>query len=428
MHVRPWMACFGASNLTAKVLGRVGRLPRGEMRLNSSTPAQDAPVLRQYLADFRVYLKSEGYSPNTIRVYQVCLRVVDREAAAVGMDIHQLADRHLNGKPLVAGKQLLPNGFAALLGYLAKRKLLVPRGFEAQMGELLARFKHYLEHEAGLAAGTSVMHGRVAKRFLKHRFADKELRTHDITARDVQDFLALPNHHYKHISLGMKSLLRFMYLKRLIPLPLAEGLPNVKTRYKQRLPRSMSTEQLEALLNGLPMLTPTDRRNKAMIVLLARLGLRIGELFRLTLDDIEWDAGTILVRGKGGYDERMPLPQDAGRCLFDYITQDRPETKVREVFVHERAPHAGIARTSLPINLSKLLKRARIKTTTHTGSRIFRHTFATSMISKGASLKETGLAMRHRRLQTTMVYARTDLARLRTVARPWPITQRKLRG
>jgi hypothetical protein len=98
------------------------------MRLNSSTPAQDAPVLRQYLPDFRVFLKSEGYTPNTIRVYLICLRVVDREAAAIGLDLHQLADRHLNGKPLVPGKRLLPNGFAALLGYLAKKKLLVPRG------------------------------------------------------------------------------------------------------------------------------------------------------------------------------------------------------------------------------------------------------------------------------------------------------------
>lgn len=398
------------------------------MRLNSSTSAQDAPVLRQYLPDFRVFLKSEGYTPNTIRVYLICLRVVDREAAAIGLDLHQLADRHLNGKPLVPGKRLLPNGFAALLAYLAKKKLLAPRGFEAQMGELLARFKHYLEGEAGLAGGTSVMHGRIARRFLKYRFEGQELRTREITARDVQEFLAQSNHHYKHISVGMKSLLRFMYLKRLIETPLAEGLPNVKTKYKQRLPRSMSAEQLESLLDGLPTATPTDRRNKAMIVLLARLGLRVGEVFRLTLDDIDWEAGTVLIRGKGDYLDRMPLSQDAGRHLFNYITQDRPETKVREVFVHERAPHAAIARTSLPINFSGLLKRANIKAVSHTGSRIFRHTFATQLIAKGASVQDTAHAMRHRRMQTTMVYARTDLERLRTVARPWPIPQRKSGG
>jgi site-specific recombinase XerD len=398
------------------------------MRLNSSTPAQDAPVLRQYLADFRVHLKSEGYSPNTIRVYLICLRVVDREAAAIGLDLHQLADRHLNGKPLVPGKRLLPNGFAALLAYLAKKKLLVPRGIEAQVKELLARFSHYLIQEAGLTAGTSVMHVRIAKRFLKYRFTGHELRTMDITARDVQEFLAQPNHHYRHISLGMKALLRFMYLKKLIAAPLAEGLPNVKAKNKQRLPRSMSAAQLESLLDGLSTATPTDRRNKAMIVLLARLGLRVGEVFRLTLDDIDWEEGTVLIRGKGDYFDRMPLSQDAGRHLLDYITQDRPETKAREVFVHERAPHGGIARTSLPIDFSGLLKRARIKTISHTGSRIFRHTFATGLIAKGASIQDTAHAMRHRRMQTTMVYARTDLERLRTVARPWPIQQRKRCG
>ena len=397
--------------------------------MNSSTPAQARSVLRHHLPDFRVHLKSKGYSAETIRVYLICLRALDRAAGAEGLDLLQLAERHADGLPLVsnAGK-INSTGFAAFLGFLAKRKLLVPRGREAQIAHVMARFAHYMRREAGLSEATITLHGRVAIRFLHHRFQGDAVETREITAKDVLAFLSLPKHHFKYIAVGLKALLRFLYIKGQIAQPLANGIPGIRRRYKQRLPRSMKPEQLERFLEGLPTGDVRERRNKVMIVLLARLGLRLGEVLRLTLDDIDWDNGTVLIRGKGKYLDRMPLPQDAGQLLFTYITQDRPESISRVVFLRDRAPYTAIARTSLPIALKDMLQGAGIENTRNTGSRIFRHTFGTEILNNGAPIAEVANAMRHRTLTTTMVYARTNLARLRALARPWPVAERKRRG
>jgi site-specific recombinase XerD len=398
------------------------------MRLNSSAPADRHPVLRQHLPDFRVYLKSKGYSADTIRVYLICLRSLDRAAAVEGLDLLQLAERYASGLPLVASAvKLSTAGFPAFLTFLAKRKLLVPRGRDAQIAHIMSRFRHYMRQEAGLSEATITLHGRVAIRFLRYRFNGDAVDTREITAKDVVAFLSLPKHHLKYIAVGLKALLRYLYIKGQIARPLANGIPAIRRRYKQRLPRSMKPEQLETFLDGLPVGTARERRNKTMIVLLARLGLRLGEVLRLTLDDIDWDNANILVRGKGKLLDRMPLPQDAGRMLFAYITQDRPESDSRVVFLRDRAPYTAIARTSLPLALRDLLKAAGIENTRNTGSRIFRHTFGTRILNNGVPIAEVANAMRHRTLRTTMIYARTDLNRLRVVARPWPVTDGKRR-
>lgn len=396
------------------------------MRLNSSTHAQGTPVLRQHLPAFRLYLKSEGYSAETIRVYLICLRVLDREAVREGIDLNQLLDRHLDGIPLIVkGKPALTNGFATLIAYLARKKLLVPRGFDAQLNHLLSRYRHFELHEAGLSSNTADMHARIARRFLTFCFRDGDIRTQSITANLIADYLCQPNHHHKYLAVGLKALLRFLFQKELISAPLADGIPSIRSKNKHRLPRSMKPEQLEGLIAGLPTATPRERRNKTMIVLLARLGLRLYEVLRLTLDDIDWDAGEVLIRGKGQELARMPLPEEPARLLFEYITRDRPKSKSNAVFLKDRAPHEGIARTSLPIDLKRILRDAGISNISHTGSRIFRHSFATHMVSDGVAMTAVANAMRHRQLNTTMVYARTDIARLRLAARPWPMPDGK---
>jgi integrase/recombinase XerD len=398
------------------------------MRLNSSKPADGHPVLRQHLPDFRVHLKSAGYNAETIRVYLICLRALDRAAATEGLDLLQLAERHASRLPLVRGSKINRAGFAAFLGFLAKRKLLVPRGRAAQIAHLLSRFDHYMRQEAGLSETTSVLHQRVASRFLHHRFQVEAVETRKITGHDVLAFLSLPNHHHKYISVGLKALLRYLFIKGQISKPLANGLPSIRRRHKQRLPRSMKGQQLEGFLEGLPTGDARERRNKTMIALLARVGLRLGEVLRLTLDDIDWESGTVLIRGKGQLLDRMPLPQDAGQMLFSYITSDRPRTASRVVFLRDRAPYTGIARSSLPIALKDMLEQAGVETTRNTGSRIFRHTFGTQMVNNGVPIAEVSNAMRHRSVRTTMIYARTDLPRLRAVARPWPVIDGKRRG
>jgi integrase len=155
--------------------------------------------------------------------------------------------------------------------------------------------------------------------------------------------------------------------------------------------------------------------------LLARLGLRAGELVRLTLDDLHWETGEITVGGKGKRWDRLPLPSDAGRALVEYLKQERPGSTSRRVFLRAKAPLVPFT-TSGAISgvVRRAIGRAGVKVERTTGAYLFRHTLATRMLARGASLSEIGEILRHRSPDTTAIYAKVDLGRLRTLALPWP--------
>jgi integrase/recombinase XerD len=152
------------------------------------------------------------------------------------------------------------------------------------------------------------------------------------------------------------------------------------------------------------------------------LGLRLQEVLALQLDDVDWPAGDIVINGKGGYVDRMAFPADVAAALTEYIEQDRPATSATGVFVDHKAPFGTLtSATQLHRQLGEIFEKLGIKVPARTGTRVFRHTYATRSLNGGKSLAEVANLLRHRRLNTTMIYARTDLNRLREVARPWPL-------
>jgi site-specific recombinase XerD len=165
--------------------------------------------------------------------------------------------------------------------------------------------------------------------------------------------------------------------------------------------------------------TAAGRRDLAMLTLLSRLGLRAGEVASLTLDDIDWRAGEVTVTGKGRRSERLPLPADAGEAIAAYLRDGRPEPfeRTRAVFLRLRAPHGGLTPTGVSQAVLAAGQRAGIQ---GVHAHRLRHSAATGMLRAGAGLPEIGQVLRHRRLMSTAIYAKTDIAALRTLTRPWP--------
>jgi site-specific recombinase XerD len=203
---------------------------------------------------------------------------------------------------------------------------------------------------------------------------------------------------------------------------LSLGIPSVAQRYGTRLPRHLAAEEVEMLIKAIRTDTPRGRRNYAMVLLIARLGLRSPEVIAIQIDDIDWRSGEIIVRGKGQRHDRVPIPADVGQAIADYIQLDRVTT-TRTLFVTERAPHGPFKGSQILNNtLKDAFRRTGLKPPPpFVGSHILRHSLATSLLRRGAPLEEISDTLRHRSRATTLLYARLDIDGLRSIALPWPV-------
>jgi integrase/recombinase XerD len=187
------------------------------------------------------------------------------------------------------------------------------------------------------------------------------------------------------------------------------------------VPKFLTSEEVERVIKACNRRMPTGRRDFAILLLLARLGLRAGEVVALQLEDINWRAGEILVRGKGLLHDRMPLPADVGEALACYLRRDRPSCQTRRVFVCMKAPRRGFAG---PSTLTTIVRRALDRADLHPefkGAHLLRHSLATSMLRSGATMAEIGEVLRHRSPNTTEIYAKVDFDGLRSLAHSWPL-------
>ena len=219
----------------------------------------------------------------------------------------------------------------------------------------------------------------------------------------------------------MRNLFRFLFWSGKTKRDLAASIPRVAQPPRSTLPRYLKPEEVETLLDAVWSADPTGRRNYAMLMVLARLGLRAPEAIAIQLDDIDWRAGTILIRGKGKRHDRMPLPEDVGNAIVDYIRKGRRGTS-RTLFVSNRVPYRPFADSQI---LNSALREAFERTglrppQKYVGSHLLRHSLATDMLRKGASLDEIGDVLRHRSRMTTTIYARHDVDGLRSIALDWP--------
>ena len=288
---------------------------------------------------------------------------------------------------------------------------------------LLDRYRDYLFAERGLAASTVELNVRMLRPFLADQVrADGQLELQRLGAGEVGAFVVAQSRKRPR-SVGrmvtaLRSLLRFLHADGVIDRPLASAVPSVAGWSLSSLPKALGRDQVAAVLTSCDRSTSTGCRDFAILTLLVRLGLRAGEVAALTLDEIDWHRGEITVRGKGNRHDRLPLPDDVGQAIVDYLRLARPATaRGRTVFVWAQAPHRPLTSTAVTTVVANAGRRAGIGLI---GAHRLRHTAATAMLHAGGSLTEIGQVLRHRRVLTTAVYAKVDRQALRLVARPWP--------
>ena len=264
-----------------------------------------------------------------------------------------------------------------------------------------------------------------AEQLLADRFGLSEMNLSELTATDVTKFLQvrarqLSSGRAKLLVTALRSFLRYLRHQGEISVNLAECVPPVAAWSLSTVPKFLAAGAVQRILDQCARDTPDGKRNYAILLLLARLGLRASEVVALSLKDIDWDNARITIRCKGGRWAQLPLPADVGEAIAIYLRSARPRCICRQVFLRHRAPLRGFAHS---ITVSTIVRRALIRTgidSARKGAHLFRHTLATDLLREGASLDEIGELLRHRSPNTTAVYAKVDLTALRTLALPWP--------
>jgi integrase/recombinase XerD len=285
---------------------------------------------------------------------------------------------------------------------------------------LLGSFERYLICERGLAPGTIVGYVAHARWFLEGLGRDgvAGLSAADVTGAVLRKAgSGVSVSAAQNFVSGLRAFLRFCFLEGLVEMDLSQAALVVRGRRASVLPRGISRADARALVWSCDRRRPLGRRDYALIILLLRLGLRRGEVAQLTLDDIDWRVGELVIHGKGGREDRLPLPADVGEAIAAYLRRGRPASDRREVFLQARAPYAPIASGTVASTVRRACRRAGIP---EVGSHRLRHTVACDMVGAGVPIVQVGQVLRHRSLQSTAIYARVDIEQLRRLAATWP--------
>lgn len=292
--------------------------------------------------------------------------------------------------------------------------------------QCLRVFGRHLCDERGLDAGSIINHCRYVRLFLKERFTDGEVKLGDLRASDIVYFIqhqALPEHRSrsKQIAAAMRAFLHYVFQAGAVDMDLSPAIPRVPNWRMTAIPRAIAPDQVRRALASCDRRTAMGRRDYAILLLLSRLGLRSTEVISLKLDDIDWKMGTLTVNGKGRRVDRLPLPADIGRAIVTYLQHGRPKSSSRHLFLRAVAPFSGFrGPASLTSLIVRVLRRANVRDSPSKGTHQFRFGLASEMLRRGASISEIGHVLRHRLVQTTMIYTKIDVRSLRELAARWP--------
>jgi site-specific recombinase XerD len=288
--------------------------------------------------------------------------------------------------------------------------------------QLLARFSAYLASERGLAARTIVGYVHAARLFLDAAGYGRGRDLGQLTPADVRQFLLAECERRsvgsaKCVVSGLRAWLRFLHVEGITAISRSGSVPAVAGWGGTYLPRGIDAASVTALVDSCDRRTVKGRRDVAVLLLMSRLGLRVGEVATLALADVDWRGGQILVRGKANRIGQLPLPVDVGQALADYVQHGRPHADHRELFLRIPAPHRGLTTAALKAIVHAACARAGLPAL---GAHRLRHTVASELLRHGAGLPEIGQILRHHSLASTAIYAKVDVAALQQLARPWP--------
>ena len=393
----------------------------------------DALIRGPLAAHLRTYaqqLHDQGYAVSSSRLQLRMLGHFNRWLQRKGLAAEQIdsstMERYVRCRRK-SGK--LRRGDTAALGRLWRMlrpgEVETPSSPPSACQIVLRQFQHYLRQERGLSEATIMRQTPVISALLAECFPTEIPDFHQISASDIAGFVQrqaerITTKSAPTVVTALRSFFRHLLHRGAIETDMAVCVPTISTWSLSGVPKYLPAEQIQRVLDSCDRNTAIGKRNYAILLLLARLGLRAGEVVSLTLDDIDWEAGLITVRGKGKRVAQMPLPVEAGAAIADYLRQARPDCSSRRVFIRQNAPLVGFANSIAICSLvDRALERAGVEFA-YRGSHLFRHSLATEMLKQGASLCEIGDLLRHRRPDTTAIYAKVDIVSLRSIALPWP--------
>lgn len=403
--------------------------------LNGSWTVRDlrAGPFRDCIDLYTARLRKDGYSTVTarysVRIVNCFIRwLTEHHFDRADID-EQLVVRFFNdedrgcglrdGDPAAIGRFVVVLREAAIIAPASPRSL-------GPTDQILERFRAYLDRRHGISSRSCEAYVRFTRPFLRDMSIT---RPGDLARLTPTDVLGYVERHARDASAAtavamctrLRSFLRYLQVEGFIANDLAACVPSVKKWRFTALPTYLSAAQLERVLQHCDQNTASGRRDYAILLLLSGLGLRAQEVATLSLDDIDWRAGQFRIQGKGRQQATMPLPPDVGAAIAAYLQSGRPVSDRRQLFLSAHPPHSGFSPTSGIRDIAaRALRRAGISDIAHRGSHIFRHSLATELLRSGAALTQISQVLRHKDLDTTRIYAKVDLASLRTLSLPWP--------
>lgn len=387
-----------------------------------------------YLDSFTESFAAANYTRATIACYLLIIRRLGRKMDAEGVEpsalTPDLADRLGRTVPCKKSGTVRPyklaRRFAQHLIDIGVSQPVPLTEAQAARAELLADFETYLIKQRGLSPRSVPHTVGFARRFLDYRFGEA---MPDVGCLRPGDAIGFMEHvlgsarRDKTVATHVRIFLQYLFGSGATATNLALSVPKAAKVWGARLPRHLSPDGVEAVLACVRDNPRHGARDYAMLLLMARLGLRASEVIAIQLDDIDWRAGELLVRGKGKLHDRVPITVEVGNALSRYLREERRPTSYRSLFITHRAPHRPFKDSQI---VNAILKDALKATgqkpvTPYVGSHLLRHSLATQLVNTGASLDEVGDVLRHRSRSSTMIYARLDIDGLRSVAQPWPV-------
>jgi len=386
----------------------------------------------EYLNAYTTLIKERGYSPVSVQAQVQLITRFSEWLRRGHTDVHALDEiivkrflrRHQSAGSVHRGDAATLYRFLCMLreqGATRRQKKppLSPRQ------RLTIKYGRYLLEERGLTQATVVNYVPFIEQFLSARFRQIPLNLSHLRAPDVTGFVRRQAHQLSPgraqlLVTALRSFLRYLRHQGKVTIDLAVCVPTVARWSFATLPKFLPAGTVQRVLDCSDRRTPMGRRDYAILLLLARLGLRACEIVALNLEDIDWEKARITIRSKGGRWAQLPLPTDVGEALALYLRHGRPSCSCRRVFIRGRAPRIGFANSiAVSTLVMRALERAGVDSA-RKGAHLFRHSLARDMIRQGASLDEIGELLRHQSPNTTAIYAKVDLPALRPLALAWP--------
>lgn len=386
--------------------------------------------LAVHVPGLRAALAERGFAPRTITTHVGLLRdlgvwLQDEGLPAGGLTAERVAQFLTARRSAGARGAVTPFVMVPLLDHLERLGVVPPRS-RAELPaptEILQRYRTYLRSERGLVAQGVIRYERAARLFIESVAGPGgEVDWQTLSGREVSRFMLAEcagrgGSSARNLAAGLRSFLRFLHVDGWTPVGLAAAVPSVPGWGGRSLPVGFEPSQVGRLLECCDRNRATGRRDFAILTVLVRLGLRAAEVAGMRLEDLDWRASELVVRGKAQRDERLPLPGDVGDAVAEYLRRDRPATASRAVFLRMLAPHQQLTPSAVTMIVYAACDRAGVP---RAGAHRLRHSAASQMLAAGASLSEVGQALRQRTLRATAIYAKVDHTRLRVLVRPWP--------